>query len=334
MVSDELIHKRNSVLLLIISVYYFIHITINILVEGLESIFPPTYLFILLGAILTILIYKRVNPKITMYIIVSSVYLYFYFLLNDSPYLVNYLFMWLALPLCAIYQNSRVVVFAGIASIVLTYYAFFYLHDEIFPNVVQGDFIFLVLFGVMVTSLLLFFIQKINEANDKLQALAYLDPLTGAANRLLLKEKFNFLKTTKIQSIALVFIDMNGFKTVNDTYGHEMGDQLLEEIASRLKSEVRDTDLLCRLGGDEFVILFTNLDNENLDIVKNRIQSNLETPVFLNQQTINVSASIGTYYTTDISQAVLETMLKEADKAMYKAKGRDLQYEGAAVPLS
>src|SRR5690606_32220338 len=135
-----------------------------------------------------------------------------------------------------------------------------------------GDFIFLVLFGVMVTSLLLFFIQKINEANDKLQALAYLDPLTGVANRLLLKEKFNFLKTTNIKSIALVFIDMNGFKTVNDTYGHEMGDQLLEEIASRLKSEVRDTDLLCRLGGDEFVILFTNLDNENLDIVKNRIQ--------------------------------------------------------------
>lgn len=242
--------------------------------------------------------------------------------------------MWLALPLCAIYQNSRVVVFAGIASIVLTYYAFFYLHDEIFPNVVRGDFIFLVMFGVMVTSLLLFFIRKINEANDKLQALAYLDPLTGAANRLLLKEKFNFLKTTKIKSIALVFIDMNGFKTVNDTYGHEMGDQLLEEIASRLKSEVRDTDLLCRLGGDEFVILFTNLDNENLDIVKNRIQSTLETPMFLNQQTINVSASIGTYYTTDISQAVLETMLKEADKAMYKAKGRDLKYEGAAVPLS
>ncbi|WP_235864593.1 GGDEF domain-containing protein [Ureibacillus acetophenoni] len=300
----------------------------------MESIFPPSYLFIVLGAILTIFIYKRVNPKITMYIIVSSVYIYFYFLLNDSPYLVNYLFMWLALPLCAIYLNSRVVVLAGIASFVLTYYAFFYLHEELFPNVVQGDFIFLVMFGVMVTSLLLFFIRKINEANDKLQALAYLDPLTGVANRLLLKEKFNFLKTTKIKSIALVFIDMNGFKTVNDTYGHEMGDQLLEEIASRLKSEVRDTDLLCRLGGDEFVILFSNLDNANLDIVKNRIQSTLETPMFLNQQTINVSASIGTYYTTDISQAVLETMLKEADKAMYKAKGRDLKYEGGAVTLS
>lgn len=334
MIGYELMHRRNSILLLIISAYYFIHITVNIFVEGLASIFPPAYLFVVLGAILTMLIYKKVNPKITMYVIVSSVYIYFYFLLNDSPYLVNYLFLWIALPLSAIYQNSRVVVLAGIASIVLTFYAFFYLHDEIFPNVVEGDFIFLILFGIMVTSLLLFFIQKINEANLKLQQLAYLDPLTGAANRLLLKEKFNFLKTTKINSIGLVFIDMNGFKTVNDTYGHEMGDQLLEEIATRLKSELRDTDLLCRLGGDEFVILFTNLDNEKLEIVKNRIHRTLEEPMYLNQQTINVSASIGTYYTTDISQAVLETMLKEADKAMYKAKGRNLKGESGVVTLS
>ncbi|WP_235801876.1 GGDEF domain-containing protein [Ureibacillus manganicus] len=327
-------HQRNSVLLLLICVFYFINITINIFIEGVASIFPPAYLFIVLGMLLTIFIYKKVNPKITMYAIVSCVYIYFYFLLKDSPYLVNYIFMWLALPLSAIYQNSRVVVLAGIASTVLTYYAFFYLHDEVFPNVVKGDFAFLVLFGVLVTSLLLFFNYKINEANAKLQKLAYLDPLTGAANRLLLKEKFNFLKTTKINSIALIFIDMNGFKTINDTYGHEMGDQLLEEIAARLTSELRDTDLLCRLGGDEFVILFTNLDSEKLEIVKSRIQHTLEKPMYLNQQVINVSASIGSYFTTDISDAILETMLKEADRAMYRAKGSDLKYESGAVPLT
>ncbi|HWL24211.1 MAG TPA: GGDEF domain-containing protein [Ureibacillus sp.] len=334
MVSNELVHKRNSILFFIIIVYYVIDITINILVEGFACIIPPVYLFIVFGTILTVLIYKKVNPKFTMYVIVSSIYIYFYFLLMDSPYLVNYIFMWLGLPFCAIYQNMRVVVLAGMVSIMLTYYAFFYLHDDIFPNVVNGDFTFLVLFGILVTSFLLIFIYKIRKANLKLQELAYFDPLTGAANRILLKEKFNFLKTKKIHSIGLFFIDMNGFKNVNDTYGHEMGDLLLEEIASRLKSELRDTDLLCRLGGDEFVILLSNLDNEKLEIVKDRIHRTLEKPICLNQQTINVSASIGSYSTTNISQAVLESMIKEADKAMYRAKGRDLKSNCEVVPSS
>ena len=232
--------------------------------------------------------------------------------------------MWLALPLSAIYQNSRVVLVAGIASIILTFYSFFYLHHEIFPNVVKGDFVYLVLFGVFTTTFLLIFIQKIGEANAKLQELAYHDSLTGAANRLLLKEKFDLLKTTKVHSIALLFIDMNGFKKINDTYGHEVGDQLLERIVSRLNSVLRDTDLLCRLGGDEFVILFSNIDNLTLEITNKKIQCSLEKPMLLNQQKINVSASIGWYYTTEVAHADLENMIKKADRAMYKAKGSEL----------
>ena len=154
-----------------------------------------------------------------------------------------------------------------------------------------------------------------------MQELAYHDPLTGAGNRLLLKEKFDMLKHTKVHSIALLFIDMNGFKKINDTYGHEVGDQLLERIVSRLNGVLRDTDLLCRLGGDEFVILCSNIDNLILEIVLNRIQDILEKPLILNHQMINVSASIGWYYTTEVSHADLEKMIKEADKAMYRAKG-------------
>lgn len=324
MIGNELVHRRNSILFVLISVFYFIQVSFNIFIEGLTSIFPPALLFIVFAIILIILIHKKVNPKITMYVMVSCMYIYFYFLLRDSPYLVNYLFMWLALPLSAIYENTRVVVMAGIASIILTFYSFFYLNQEIFTNVGKEDFVYLVLFGVFITTFLITFINKIREANAKLQQLAYHDPLTGAANRLLLNEKFDQLKQTKVHSIALLFIDMNGFKKINDTYGHEVGDQLLERIVSRINGVLRDTDCLCRLGGDEFVILSSNLDSLMLENFSKRIKFALEKPILLNQQMINVSASIGCYYTTEILHAELEFMIKEADKAMYSAKGYEL----------
>ena len=321
MIDKEIVHRQNSILFILISTFYFIHITINSFIEGIASIFPPAFLFIIFGIILIVLIYKRVNPEITMYVMISCIYIYFYFLLKDSPYLVNYLFMWLALPLSAIYQNTKVVIVAGVGSIILTCYSFFYLHAEIFPNVGREDFIYLVLFGVFITIFLFVFIQKLRDTNAKLQELAFHDPLTGAANRLLLKEKFYFLKRTKVHSIALLFIDMNGFKKINDSYGHGVGDQLLKEMVSRVNGVLRDTDLLCRLGGDEFVILSSNIDNPILEKISRRIQFALEKPVVLNHQLINLSASIGWYYTNEVSHADLDKMIKEADRAMYRAKG-------------
>ena len=94
---------------------------------------------------------------------------------------------------------------------------------------------------------------------------------------------------------------MNGFKKVNDTYGHEVGDQLFEMIVLRLNGVLRDTDLLCRLGGDEFVIISSNIDNLILENILKRIQFTLEKPIILNHHMINVSASIGWHYTTDVS---------------------------------
>lgn len=313
-------HRRNSLLLILISVFYFIQIIINSLIEGIASIFPPAFLFGVFGLVMILLIQKKVNSKITMYIMISCMYIYFYYLLKNSPYLVNYLFMWLALPLSAISQEIKVVLMAGFASIILTFYSFFYLHHEIFPNVVKEDFIYLVLFGVFITIFHITFIHKIREANAKLQELAYHDPLTGAANRLLLKEEFDQLIHKKVNSIALLFIDMNGFKKINDSYGHEVGDQLLKKIVLRVDEVLRDTDLLCRLGGDEFVILSSNIDNSILEKMANRIQIALEKPMILNHHRINVSASIGWHYSTEVSHVSLDEMIKEADQAMYRAK--------------
>jgi hypothetical protein len=238
MVENKLIHRRNVILFSLISIFYFIHVMINISIEGLESVFPPAFLFILFGIVLIGLIYKKINPKITMYVIVGFMYIYFYFLLNNSPYLVNYLFMWLALPLSAIYQSFRVIIIAGIASVILTLYSYFYFQDEIFPNVVRTDVIYLVLFGIFITAFLVTFVHRIRKANTELQDIAYRDSLTG---------------------------------------------EVPERIADRIKLA-------------------------------------LENPMEMNDQMIEVSASIGWTYTTDVSDADLENMLKEADRAMYRAK--------------
>ncbi len=324
MISNELIHRRNLILFSLVCVFYLLNVIINIFMDGLASIFAPVSMFVGLSLLPLVLILKKINPKITMYVIVCSMYIYFYYLLRGHPYLANYLFMWLALPLSAIYQNSRLVIVAGIASIILTFYAFYYLHHEIFPNVGYEDIIYLVLFGVFIATFLLIFIHKIGEVNAKLQELAYRDPLTGAANRLFLKETFEQLKAEKVQSIALLFLDMNGFKRINDTFGHEVGDQLLEKIVSRLNGIKNETDLLCRLGGDEFVVLINNIDQLALERQLERIQFEMDKPIFLNQQVLKVSASMGWSYTTKVSEAELEKMIKEADREMYKAKGNEL----------
>lgn len=314
------IHRRSSLLFLLISIFYFIQLIFSIFVEGIASIFPSAFLFGIFALIMIILIYKKVNAKFTMYALISFMYIYFYYLLNDSPYLVNYLFMWLALSLSAIYQHIKVVLMAGVASIILTFYSFYYLQDEIFPNVVKEDLISFVLFGIFTTAFHITFIFKVREVNAKLQDLAYHDSLTGAANRLLLKEKFDLLKHGNVDSIGLLFLDMNGFKKINDTYGHEVGDQLLQIMVLRIEGVLRDTDLLCRLGGDEFVVLTANIDHSALEKITGRIQSALEKPMILDQHIINVSASIGWYCTAEVEKANLDELIKEADRAMYKAK--------------
>lgn len=255
MIGNEIIHRRNIILFTLMVAFFTIQVTINIFIEGLVSVFPPAFLFITVGILLLMMILKKVNPIVIMYVMITCTYIYFYYLLTDSPYLVNYLFMWLGLPLSAIYQSYRVVLLAFTGSMILNYYSFFHLHEEIFPNVVKGDFVYLVLFGVFSTAFLLTFIhmtlrlwQETKEANDKLRVIAYHDPLTGAANRLLLKKKFDKLKESKVDSIALLFMDMDKFKYINDTYGHDVGDQLLAKVVSRVKRRTEGVGFTLSIG--------------------------------------------------------------------------------------
>ncbi|WP_059041570.1 sensor domain-containing diguanylate cyclase [Paenibacillus rubinfantis] len=161
-------------------------------------------------------------------------------------------------------------------------------------------------------------ITERKQLEDTIHFLAFHDELTGLANRTKFNAKFEETKGHG-QPIALMFLDLDNFKEVNDTFGHEAGDELLKHIASRLVSLVRAEDMVCRLGGDEFVILLVDLNEDGVIKVMDRIRSSLAEGYVYRGTLIGVSASIGTSMSLD-GNASLEDMLRLADATMYDVK--------------
>lgn len=119
---------------------------------------------------------------------------------------------------------------------------------------------------------------------------------------------------------ALLFIDLNDFKAINDTYGHEAGDMLLSTVSERLTESVRETDLVARLGGDEFIVWLDLLDEDiNVDIAVARIVQNIDKPITLRGDTLRVKLSIGVALYPNHSEN-FDGLMKLADESMYKAK--------------
>ncbi|QEK11407.1 sensor domain-containing diguanylate cyclase [Crassaminicella thermophila] len=165
-------------------------------------------------------------------------------------------------------------------------------------------------------------ITQRKKMEEKIEYMAYYDFLTALPNRILLNEYFLASKNEakkKRQQLAILFIDLDGFKFVNDTFGHEMGDLLLKDIAKRLKSILREKDMVCRIGGDEFILLLGNISKEQAASIAQRIIHVLsEVFIFQNNQ-LMISASIGiSIYPKDGMN--IETLIKKADDAMYAAK--------------
>lgn len=170
--------------------------------------------------------------------------------------------------------------------------------------------------------------QQLQESDDNYrQALhcAHHDELTGLPNRILLLER---LKQAMAQAdrqrkpVALLFIDLDEFKTVNDELGHAAGDQLLQEVASRLSACIRYGDTACRYGGDEFLVLLGELDADcSVAAVIEKIHARLADACLLDGQSVRISASIGAAIYRHDGKSHLD-LLKQADNAMYHAKKR------------
>ncbi len=153
---------------------------------------------------------------------------------------------------------------------------------------------------------------------------AFYDSLTGLPNRLLFMERlhqaFVQFKRSGIQKFALLFIDLDDFKSVNDRYGHAAGDELLKIMAERFQNSCREADTVARLAGDEFVFLLKQSETfEGIKIFADRLLEKSSKPVKILSQTITPSLSIGISFISDTHQTIDE-ILREGDLALYKAK--------------
>lgn len=167
--------------------------------------------------------------------------------------------------------------------------------------------------------------KKLQLANDRLEHVAYFDILTDLPNRKQLTEKMNqFLLLANYNhcKVAVMFMDLDHFKLINDTLGHNIGDHLLQVISKRLRREIKENDFIARLGGDEFVILINKIHHVDEAVaVAKRILQKIKKPFSIDGHSISMSISIGMSVYPDDGRNEI-TLLKNADIAMYSAKQR------------
>ena len=167
--------------------------------------------------------------------------------------------------------------------------------------------------------------KKLREQTIILKFQAHHDHLTNLPNRILFNDRLEhgLEKASRDQKkLALLFIDLDHFKEINDTLGHEVGDKVLKVIAEKLQTCIRMSDTLARLGGDEFIIILEDLTkDENASILAKKILEIIEQPITVDEHLLHISTSIGiSLYPSDTTSNI--HLLQYADMAMYKAKNK------------
>lgn len=180
------------------------------------------------------------------------------------------------------------------------------------------------------------YLDDLHESRSALAQLASHDALTGLANRRHFQSQLDHAIATSRrtgQTLAVLYIDLDNFKQINDVHGHASGDQVLQAVAHRLRNAVREIDTVARLGGDEFVILFDAIqDRDDVVRIAEKLLASLREPVLVNDRALTVQASIGiSLHPQDGDSA--DALLKHADSAMYRSKtaGRDTYHFFDAV---
>ncbi|MFZ2406757.1 MAG: diguanylate cyclase [Methylobacter sp.] len=166
-------------------------------------------------------------------------------------------------------------------------------------------------------------ITQMKAYQQQLEHIAHYDVLTGLPNRVLLADRLQqaMIRSQRhSRSLAVVFLDLDGFKAVNDSHGHAVGDQLLVIVGNRMKAALREGDTLARIGGDEFVAVLVDLEQpQDYELMLARLLQAAADPVMVDESALHVSASIGvTVYPQDEADA--DQLMRHADQAMYQAK--------------
>ncbi len=439
------IHKRNVLLFRLLASFYVINLVISVAVLGYSVLYPPVGMVLIMIVGLTLS--KQKIVRFMMWALVFLIFAYFFYLITDHPYLINYIFMWTGLVVSAIYQNYKIILFAGSLSLVLTMYTFFRFENEVFTGADHVDIYYLLLFGVFLTVFLLFLTKYINklvletkQGKEKLNFildssnivtfsyslqteellvttgekvfphfptklrtkspiiwkhfihsedlvslveredeilngisqsaefrlvlpmkenvwvrcqfipifdgatvkridgilidismqkskeeeysyLAYHDPLTGLPNRSKLEVDFARLisKGSSDKQMYLVFIDLDGFKTVNDRFGHAVGDLLLKNVAVRLKNYLSKEQIIARLSGDEFVLVLSDVSKSEVEEIAAKMKNYVSVPYSVAGHQVSITISIGIYQYSH-EKDDLHEMIRRADLAMYRVK--------------
>jgi diguanylate cyclase len=205
----------------------------------------------------------------------------------------------------------------------LTYPLLPHYKNWITPGFLIGTIFILMLYLCLISAVLLQFQRRLIDAEHHALDLAYHDPLTGLNNKRYMNTLFDqalILATRPHQMLALIYIDLDNFKPINDTAGHLVGDEVLKIIAQRLVEHTRSTDICARIGGDEFVVIATQLENTaHAQQIAEKILQQCCAPIAINQHQYKLGASIGVSiypnHGNDLAQ-----LLKIADDAMYDVK--------------
>ncbi len=167
-------------------------------------------------------------------------------------------------------------------------------------------------------------ITKVRQSQDQLDHMAHHDPLTSLPNRLLFHDRLNHALQRAVRAqeqLAVLFIDLDRFKNVNDTLGHHVGDELLKQVAGALAGQLREGDTLARLGGDEFIVLLENVDGFGAGHVAEKLVTMFEQPFIVADYELFVTGSVGiSMFPGDAAD--LNLLIRNADVAMYQAKAR------------
>ena len=167
-------------------------------------------------------------------------------------------------------------------------------------------------------------IEERKRIASEMEFLANHDPLTGLPSLRLCKDRLERSLAQARRSkdmVAVMFVDLDGFKDINDLLGHETGDLVLKTTANRIKAEIRETDTVARIGGDEFLVILAGLPDRRIaDRIATNLIQQVAQPIEINQKSVHVSASIGiSLYPDDGSDS--QALIRIADKAMYQIKG-------------
>lgn len=167
-------------------------------------------------------------------------------------------------------------------------------------------------------------ITTLKNQQHQLERIAHFDALTGLPNRTLLADRMQqaiALANRNHTQIAILFIDLDGFKAVNDTHSHSVGDELLVQVSNRMKKVMRDEDTLARIGGDEFVAVLMNLEQteDSLPVIR-RLLNSVADPIHIKELELKVSASVGVAFYPQQENLDADQLLRQADQAMYQAK--------------